>query len=795
MNKCFTDASIGIILLLIDICLYEILLKNLVMKNRYLTNTLFLLGLLVVFGVSIYLFRAPEPLPADAESEQFSAYRAFEHTKQIAQKPHSLGTDEHERVKNYIVNELTRIPIRTTLQTTTSIYTKRGLIAGYVTNILGTLKGTESKKCVLIVGHYDSQPHTLGAADDGSAVASMLEAARALKEIGTFKNDIVFLFTDGEEADLFGAKAFVDENGLKDSVGVILNIEARGSSGPSITYEVSPENGWIMREYAKAVPYPFAHSIAYEIYKLLPNDSDFTPFREAGLSGFNIAFIDDFSNYHSMTDNPVNLSLGSLQHNGSYIMAIAKHFGNLDLSNTKAKDMSYFNWAGSSLILYPIRFNLFFVILITGLFAFAIYLGVKKRRVSIGKILLAFLIFIFSMTLVLLFTWLLQKAILALYPYYSIFYSANFYNIKDYFFAFTCLAIAVFSATYMLLIKRISAENFLFGSLFFNYIVMFLLLYFIPSGAYLSIVPLIFILIGLVICIVFNLNTEENEWKYFLVHFLSLIPVITLLTPLVKMLYVTFGLNTIFGGVAVVVLLLGYLIIPMKIIYDRKKWLLPIVAVSFMVFKLLSAHFSSGFDKDQPLQSNVSYFLDSDKNKAVWFSPHQFMDDWKQQFFIKPETSSLTTLYPNSDYKFLQNKADVYDIPAPVVLVNNDSLKNGIRRISLTFESMRKAQYCRVLISKNANLSNIIINGKKIFDKNFYSKPQNNFYTLTYFGLSKKTLELQLDCQSTGKFEVILIESKIGLPVFPGYKPMPDFIIPDKGFTSNVTIVKKTWEL
>ncbi len=266
------------------------------------------------------------------------------------------------------------------VQTTTSVYYKRGLSAGYIHNIIGVHKGTEGNKCVLIVGHYDSQPHTLGAADDGSAVASMLESARALKQIGSFKNNIVFLFTDGEEAGLFGARAFINENPLKDSIGILLNIEARGSKGPSITYEVSPHNGWIMREYAKSVPYPIAHSIAYEIYNLLPNGSDFTPFKDAGVSGLNIGYVDDFVNYHSMTDSPENLSLKSLQHQGSYIMGIAKHFGNLNLSNTKSEDVIYFNWIGHSLIVYPIGYNLIFIIIISLLVIVKCKLGFERKE-------------------------------------------------------------------------------------------------------------------------------------------------------------------------------------------------------------------------------------------------------------------------------------------------------------------------------------------------------------------------------------------------------------------------------
>ncbi|MHC1705070.1 MAG: M20/M25/M40 family metallo-hydrolase [Tenuifilaceae bacterium] len=766
------------------------------MKSQNLQNSLFVFGILAVAFISSLLFKAPKPLPIGTSEKEFSAIRAFEHTKQVAQLPHSMGTDEHERVKNYIIDELKKLNLHVSVQSTTAINSENGrLSAGYVQNVIGIKKGTNSNKCVLIVGHYDSQPHTLGAADDGSAIASMLESAKALNQLGSFQNDIVFLFTDGEEAGLFGAKAFVDENPLKDSVGIVLNIEARGSKGPSITYEVSPENGWIMREYAKAVPYPFAHSIAYEIYKLLPNDSDFTPIRKAGLSGFNIGFIDDFVNYHSMTDSPENLSLRSLQHHGSYIMGIATHFANLDLSNTKSDDVVYFNWIGHLLIVYPLGLNILFVVLISLLLITVIVIGVRKKRLSIGKILLSSLVFIISLAIILFLSWLLLISIKAVYPHYSNFYSSNFYNVKEYFAVFTCLAIAVFLIIYYIFYKKLSSENLLVGSLLVNFIIMFALLWYIPTGAYLAIVPLILILSGLFICYLFDFSIENKRGAYLLVQFIFLIPVVTLLVPLIEMLYVTFGLGTIYGGIAVVVILMSYLVIPVILSSENRSWALPLVVIVFLVMKLFVGHVTSDISKSQPLQSNVSYFLNSDKNEAYWFSPKQFMEDWKSQFFTNPETKPLHDLYPLSNFNFLQNKSEVYNQSLPEIAVLLDSIDDGFRKLTFTINTTRKAQNCQVSINRKTMLSAILVNGKNITDEEFFTETISDYYSMNYFGISEKALELTLYLNSIEKVEIVVVESKIGLPNFSGYKPMPEFIIPDKGFVSNVTLVKRTWNL
>ncbi|NOU18381.1 MAG: M20/M25/M40 family metallo-hydrolase [Bacteroidales bacterium] len=765
------------------------------MKNTNTQNALFIVGILIVVFIPLLLLKSPDPLPTSTSNKEFSALRAFEHVKNIAQKPHSIGTEEHERVKGYIINELKNRGLRVAVQTTTSVYYKRGLSAGYIHNIIGVHKGTEGNKCVLIVGHYDSQPHTLGAADDGSAVASMLESARALKQVGTFKNDIVFLFTDGEEADLFGARAFINENLLKDSIGILLNIEARGSKGPSITYEVSPHNGWIMREYAKSVPYPIAHSIAYEIYNLLPNGSDFTPFKDAGVSGFNIGYVDDFVNYHSMTDSPENLSLKSLQHQGSYIMGIAKHFGNLNLSSTKSEDVIYFNWIGHSLIIYPIGYNLFFVIIISLLLICLVSIGIRKNRISIAKILLSVLSFIIAFAIVIIFSWLFLNLIKNLYPHYSNFYSSNFYNVSYYFIAFSCLAIAIFAAAYILLFRKLNEENLLVGSLVVNYLLMFALISFVPTGAYLAIVPMILILSGLLICYIFNFSLQSKKHRFLLIHFITLIPVITLIVPLTKMIYITFGLDTIYGGVALLSILISYLVIPIKISSEIKRWILPVFITLFLIGNFILGHLNSAYSKWQPLQSNVSYFLNSDKNEAYWFSLESFIDEWKSQFFFKNEFKTLPDIFPLSSSKYLQCEAKVYSQPLPELSVIYDSIKDGNRKVNLIINSARKAQICHINISKVVKLSLLNINGKIITAKKFYADTSTNSYSFYYFGLSEKELELTLNCNLSNKIEINIIESKLGLPLFEGYKPMPNSIIPDKGFISNVILIKRTWRI
>lgn len=184
---------------------------------------------------------------------------------------------------------------------------------------MARIKGSGNGKALLLLSHYDSSPHSsLGASDAASGVATILEGIRAFRAEGkTPKNDIIILFTDGEELGLNGADLFVKSHPWATDVGLVLNFEARGSGGAGyMLVETNRGNSNLIKGFMAAEPeYPVANSLAYSIYKMLPNDTDLTVFREdADIDGFNFAFIDDHFDYHTVRDNADRLDRNTLAH-------------------------------------------------------------------------------------------------------------------------------------------------------------------------------------------------------------------------------------------------------------------------------------------------------------------------------------------------------------------------------------------------------------------------------------------------------------------------------------------------
>src|ERR1041384_6900219 len=315
------------------------------------------LGIILTGALAILGTRPPSAAGASAELGVFSAARAMAHLEHIAKHPHPIGSDEAVRVREYLVEQLRALGGEVHVeQAIGTVQYRRNLHSGLVNNVVAAFPGRANSRAVMLVAHYDSVPEGPGAADDGSGLIVILEAIRALRAGPPIRNDLVVLFSDGEEArGLLGAQAYVvGHPDLADRIGVLVNLEARGSSGPGLMFETSNDNGALIREFARSAPYAMATSLMASTYKLLPNDTDFTPLKAAGITGLNFAFLETYQSYHTRLDTVANLDPRSVQHLGDNVLAVARHFGNLTLPLPKERDLVYFNWFGSELLCYPV---------------------------------------------------------------------------------------------------------------------------------------------------------------------------------------------------------------------------------------------------------------------------------------------------------------------------------------------------------------------------------------------------------------------------------------------------------
>ena len=321
--------------------------------RRTWRGPLTLVALLLISAFASSRTGLPKPVPANGPDSVFSSSRAMSTLVEMVRRAHPPGSPEHAWVRDFIIGEMTELGMDPEIQTTTSlVQAETRARAATIRNIVGVIPGTAPTGGVLITAHYDSREIAVGAGDDGSGVVAALEAIRAIRTGPPLQNDLIVVFTDAEELGLMGARAFVAEHELMADVDIVLSFEMRGAGGPSIMFETAEDNGWIVRTMKEWDTHPFANSMSYEVYKRMPNGTDFTPFIEAGTQGLNFASIDNAHVYHQVFDTPDNLSEATLQHHGIHALGALKYYGNADLTSVDDDNVTYFSVPGLGLFVY-----------------------------------------------------------------------------------------------------------------------------------------------------------------------------------------------------------------------------------------------------------------------------------------------------------------------------------------------------------------------------------------------------------------------------------------------------------
>lgn len=286
--------------------------------------------------IAVLTLQVPAPVSADAPATAFSAGRAMADVREIAQRPHPVGSADHARVGAVLLQRMTALGLQTSTQTgalspaaVRRLEREGGSADGVeLTNLVGVLPGRDPRlPAVALMAHYDTVPDSAGAADDSAGVAAILEAVRAIRARGPADRTLVVILTDGEELNLDGARAFWGGHPLRDRIGAVVNLEARGGGGRAMMFETGRGNAETIalfaRAGARATGGVSSNSLAVFVYEAMPNGTDFTIPKDRGVQGINLAFIGRPEQYHAPVSTPDALDQGSVQHIGSQALETA----------------------------------------------------------------------------------------------------------------------------------------------------------------------------------------------------------------------------------------------------------------------------------------------------------------------------------------------------------------------------------------------------------------------------------------------------------------------------------------
>lgn len=754
------------------------------MKKNYasLWATLWMGTLLIV----MYLTMMPRWVSSSTDLNEFSTAKALEHINNMAQKPHFVGAENHQIVVQYVVDELKKLGLEPQIQQGITLTEWGNLVPAK--NIIARIPGSNSSKALLLLSHYDSAPHSysLGASDDASGVATILEGLRAfLHQKIPHKNDIVVLFTDAEELGLNGAALFVTQHSWAKQVGLAINFEARGSSGPSyMLMEVNRGNAAMVDAFVQANPdYPVTNSLMYSIYKMLPNDTDLTVFREHGkIQGFNFAYIDNHFNYHTAQDSFEQISPQTIEHQGSYLMPLLKYFSNADLSRLDtATDSVYFN-SPIGMFSYPFSWNVALAFSAMALLITLVFIGLGKRVLSgreIGKGMLKFILLLIVVGGINYLGW---QWLLKLYPQYQDIQQGFPYNGHYYMAAFGFISLAVAMLFYFRTQSVGNHFNQSIAPLSLWIIIGILLAFYLPGAGFLMI-PSFFGLLMLAYYIL-------TQRTHLLINALLCIPAIWILAPLITQFPVGLGLKMLPGSAVLLTLLFGILL-PLMTVYQKKiRWAGFFLLIGFGF--LGWAHSRSDYKTNCAKPNSLVYWQDQEKHRAYWGTYDQNLDTWTQSYLgqnpVKANVLNQQRLFSKYDSDFtFASPAPYKNIAGPSIEFLKDSIADGRRYLHIKISPNRKVNRYDVFVPENIQLHHLTANGVRRIGENGSLYKRNGSRVLSYYVVENQPLELTFDTEMHGAMNMELMESSFDLLQHPDFKikkrenwmmPMP-FVLTD----------------
>lgn len=651
----------------------------------------------LVAALAVALSTAPAPRGLDVAQGEFSAARAAAHLAEIARRPHPTGSAENLRVRDYLVAQARAAGAEVTVESGEVVRPDWGnpFPAAVVHNVLARVPGRDpglsGGKAVLVVAHYDSVPTGPGASDDGAAVAGMLETMRALRAGPGLANDVLFLFTDGEELGCLGAAHFVRRHGL-DDYGVVLNWEARGSHGPVLLFETSPGNENLIDAFADASSRPIGNSMAYEVYRRMPNDSDFTVFLAEGAVGTNAAYIRGLHDYHSPNDDLTTVSQASVQHHGDTMLGMIADLGDRDLRAVPGSDAVFFDLFGRVLVHYPAVVAIVLAVLTVLGLAAALVVSARRGGVRFGRVVSAGAIVLGTVFVCALVATALWIAATALRPETAALPLSEPHLRNFYVAGFGLASLAVLLGTARVLGRTWRRAEVLGGVCLLVALALLATITAAPGASYLFQWPLLAALPALW----WFGRTPESSTRGagpagVLAATAGPLVAAVLYAALVDNMFVALGIALAGVPVALAVLgaahllpLLGRVPRPGAAALASAVCALGVIAVPVV---------RGEFAVDRPRPDAVVYVRDLTDGSSRWISGDPEPDEWTAKVLgADPERRSASAYYPQRGQEpVLAAAAPVIDLAAPTATVVSEETVGGVRKVAVHAVSRRQA--------------------------------------------------------------------------------------------------------
>lgn len=676
-------------------------------------------SLVITFAMADISFYHPDGNNVENIKDTFSARSAYAHLKYLADKPHPRGSEEHKKVREYIIKSIKDLGLEPFVQT--SQYTDQYLISkpSELTNVMTRINGSNSSGALLVVSHYDSVSEGPGASDDAMAVASMLETARIVKEEDNLDNDIIFLFTDGEEEGLLGAEHFVKKHSWMKDVRFVLNFEARGTTGPVLMFETSHNDFASVREFAKLDEKTISNSLLKEMYKLLRNNTDYTCFSLAGIQGLNFAFIEKGYHYHTPLDSIENIDMRTFEQQGDIMLSAIRHFGSIDLKKLESDENAvFFNIFDWFYIVYPQMLAVIFAIATVLIFIASLWAGFRRKYLGVKGILTGFFVqgavcvaiyFIlpFIQKLMTLFSVDLERKI-----------NGGIYSTNWLHFGFIFISLAIVTAIYAVAGRRAKPQNLLAGNILWWTLLTIGTTVLAPTGNYLFTAMAFAQTVVLMALVYYSNRNDEEDIKGFAFSAFPVILFVPVYLPVIVL--AGEGLASFFYKFTAIFSILIFSFLLPFYSNRTKKMLIASVLILAAGFTFIAVdHVAPGVDINDPRvnlsgrsDNRIRYISDRAQDTYKW----AICDDDTYYAIKRFDADKYERQY--IDYgpmSWLKDAPDL-NIPEPQIKLLSDEKNNGLRTIRIDVKAVQPGStFYLIAENKDGHIKKITIDNEYSF--------------------------------------------------------------------------------
>ena len=720
--------------------------------------------LAAIFFFSYMGLRPPISRSSDAPLNQFSAERTIDLLGQFLDRdtPHPVGSPADDAVRSRIVNDLERIGYEPQVQAGFACSGFGSCAA--VNNIVARLDGEDVSAdggAVLLAAHYDSVAAGPGASDDGASVAAILEIARILKADPKPRHSVILLIDEGEEAGLLGARAFVDWHPWAKEVHAVVNLDARGTSGPSLFFETGTANEWAVQLFKVVAQHPVTSSIFYDIYKELPADTDMSVFKSVEKQGANFAYIGSAGQYHTPLDNLDNVNPNSVQHQGDNALALTRAFANADLSRLPERERIYFDFFGRRVIGWPASRALGGAFVVAFLMAGEIGLLFWRKRMTSREFVSGLVAFLMALittgALSVIVQWVLRFA-----GAVPVTWIAHPLALR---LAFWLLALSVVVVHGIAFAKRAKFWGLWCGVLTWWALAGLILAWLVPGASYLAEVP---VCVGLPVGIAIAAWPGESKLGQWFAGILPMAAAATVGFPAAILIYSAVG-TPILPILALAVAMILTPLIPLCVDLSEAEGMLAVSIPGMPILATLLAIFAAivlpVYSAQIPEHVNMEFRQDADSGKAQWLVEP---DSGKV-----PEPIAIAAQFhiarsgdiPWSGRTVFLADAPAIDASAPTFTVLDSTLNGDKRQFTALLRSERAAPAVTVFFPPDSNVESVRMEGVAVPPQPANLRARfNGWYVYSCPAAPGRGVELTFSLPEGKPVTVTVVDHSYGLP-------------------------------